>query len=333
MRMLARWFALIALMLAPSAWAANGSYSGLYVFGDSLVDSGNAYIGTLGAEASPANGYFAGRFSNGFNFADYLSFMISGKPTKALLAGGLNAAVGGATAAYDPAETSPSFLSQIGYYDALHGTPIDPNALVLVTFGGNDVRDTIGTGGPVDFSASVGALTLGLQELYNRGARNLLIVGSPDIGLLPASALLAGAVPGRLAELTARSQQINAQLAALAGLANSVPGVAAGYFDLFDYEHGLLANPAAFGLPSTLNTTTPCQIVGGGSPQLANCSNALYFDAIHPTTQVHQAIATAIAEQLGIHAVPEGQIWVMLILGVGLAGASLRRRRAAAVPA
>ena len=103
MRMLARWFALIALTLAPSAWAANGSYSGLYVFGDSLVDSGNAFIGTKGAQPSPADGYFAGRFSNGFNFADYLSFMISGKPTKALLAGGLNSAVGGATAAYDPA--------------------------------------------------------------------------------------------------------------------------------------------------------------------------------------------------------------------------------------
>lgn len=333
MRMFARWFALVALMLAPSAWAANSSYSGLYVFGDSLVDSGNAYIGTLGAEPSPTDGYFAGRFSNGFNFADYLSFMISGKPTKALLAGGVNAAVGGATAAYDPAETSPSFLSQISYYDALNGTPMDPNALVLVTFGGNDVRDTLGTGGPIDFSASVGAFAVGLQELYNRGARNLLIVGSPDIGLLPASVLLAGTVPGRLAELTARSQQINAQLAALAGLANSVPGVTAGYFDLFGYENALLANPAAYGLPSTLNTTTPCQIVGGGSPQLANCSNALYFDAIHPTTQVHQAIATAIAGQLGIHAVPEAQIWMMLILGVGLAGASLRRRRAGAVPA
>ncbi|WP_294330242.1 SGNH/GDSL hydrolase family protein [uncultured Sphingomonas sp.] len=333
MRMLARWFALIALMLAPSAWAANGSYSGLYVFGDSLVDSGNAYIGTLGAEPSPANGYFAGRFSNGFNFADYLSFMISGKPTTALLAGGLNAAVGGATAAYDPAETSPSFLSQIGYYDKLNGKPIDPNALVLVTFGGNDVRDTIGTGGAVDFSASVQALAYGLSELYQQGARNLLIVGSPDIGLLPASALLAGGVPGRLAELTARSQALNTQLAALAGLANTVPGVTAGYFDLFGYEHDLLANPAAYGLPSTLNTTTPCQIPGAGSPQLVNCSNALYFDAIHPTTQVHKAIATAIAGQLGIRAVPETQIWVMLILGVGMAGASLRRRRAHAVPA
>ncbi|WP_010545183.1 SGNH/GDSL hydrolase family protein [Sphingomonas elodea] len=327
MRFLARWLAVVALVASPSAWAAGGSYSGLYVFGDSLVDSGNAYLGTGGAVAKPTDGYFAGRFSNGFNFADYLGLMITGAPTTPAFAGGLNVAVGGATAAYSPTETSPSFLSQLAYFQTKIATSIDSNALVLVTFGGNDVRDTIGTGGAVSFSAAAQALTNGMNALYALGARNVVIVGSPDIGLLPASAAVAGAVPGRLAELTLRSQQINAFLAALASSFDAAPGATASYFDLFGYEHDLLANPSAFGLPSTLNTTTPCQVPGGGSPQLANCSNALYFDAIHPTTQVHQAIATAIAGQLGISPVPEGQVWVMLILGFGTVGGALRRRR------
>lgn len=330
MRILARWLAVIALVVSPSAWATGGSYSGLYVFGDSLVDSGNAYLATGGAVASPANGYYGGRFSNGFNFADYLSEIITGTPATPLFAGGLNMAVGGATAAYSSTETSPSFLSQLGYYQSMVGKPIDSNALVLVTFGGNDVRDTIFTGGAVDFTAAAQSFASGLNALYALGARNVVVVGSPDIGLLPVSAAVAGSVPGQLAALTARSQQINSLLAGLTTSFDSAPGVTASYFDLFGYEHDLLANPTAYGLPSTLNSTTPCQIPGAGSPQLANCSNSLYFDAIHPTTQVHQAIATAIAGQLGISAVPEGQVWVMLILGFGAAGASLRRRRAIA---
>lgn len=330
MKKLIGWLAACALFATPSAWASNGSYSGLYVFGDSLVDSGNAYFGTGGAEASPANGYFLGRFSNGFNFADYLNVMISHTLATPLAAGGRNVAVGGATAQYVPGEESPSFLAQLKLYKDNVGLPIDSNALVLLTFGGNDVRDTILTGGSIDFTPALTDYVKGVNALYLAGARNFLIVGAPDIGLLPVSIYTAGGIPGRLGELTQRSEQISAGLSTItAGLAG-VPGVEAKYFDLFGYEHDLLANPTAYGLPATLDSSVPCQTPGTGVPQLAQCANSLYFDGIHPTTQVHKAIATAIAGQLGISAVPEGQVWVLLILGFGGAGAALRRRRALA---
>lgn len=329
MKSITRWIALFALFVSNAAWAAGSSYSGLYVFGDSLVDPGNAFIATGGAEASPANGYYGGRFSNGFNFADYLNIRMTGAPTAPLLGGGLNMAIGGATAAYDPAEAIPSLVGQIGYYNTLVGTQIDSNALVLVTFGGNDVRATIQTGGSVDFSVAAASLGYGLDQLYQLGARNFLIVGAPDIGLLPQSATDGGQIPGRLDALTDRSEQINLALVALAGQIGNAPGASAAYFDLFAFEHALLGDPAAFGLSPTLDVTTPCQILGGGVPQTANCGNALYFDGVHPTTQVHQAIATAMAAQLGISAVPEPQSWGLLILGVGAAGAMVRRRRRA----
>jgi len=93
------------------------------------------------------------------------------------------------------------------------------------------------------------------------------------------------------------------------------------------FEHNLLANPAAFGLPAGLNTTTPCQIVGGGTPQLANCANSLYFDAIHPTAQVHAVIAGAILTQLrSTAAVPEPATWLAMLSGFALIGVALRRR-------
>lgn len=325
MKLILRLFALLAIMTAPAA-SAQISYSGLYVFGDSLTDSGNAYLGTGGSQASPANGYYFGRFSNGPNFADDISLALLGAPTVAALGGGLNFSVGGADAQYKPGAASPSFLEQIGLYGTIVGAPIPSNALVLITFGGNDVRETIATGGAIDFTAAGNNFTTGLNQLYGLGARNFIIVDTPDIGLLPVSVAAVGGIPGRLGELTDRSEDLNTLFASSAGALDALPGTNVTFFDLFSFEHNLLANPAAFGLPAGLNTTTPCQIPGGGSPQLANCANSLYFDAIHPTGQVHTAIAGAILSQLrSTAAVPEPATWLAMLLGFAVIGIALRR--------
>ncbi|WP_435876842.1 SGNH/GDSL hydrolase family protein [Sphingomonas quercus] len=321
---------MLALVVAPCASAQAVNYSGLYVFGDSLVDAGNAFLATGGAEASPINGYYQGRFSNGYNFADYLSLAISGTPTQPALIGGTNVAVGGADAETKPGEVSPSFISQIGLYSGTLGNgPIASDALVLVTFGGNDVRDTIATGGAIDFTAAANDFATGLNLLYALGARNFVITGSPDIGLLPASLAATGGNAVRLGELTDRSMQISDLFEAKTAAFDMLAGVNASFFDLFGYEHDLLADPTAFGLPAGLDTTTPCQIPLGGSPQLANCANSLYFDGIHPTTIVHQAIAGAILAQLDAPAVPEPAAWLTMILGFGGIGVALRRQRLA----
>jgi phospholipase/lecithinase/hemolysin len=80
-----------------------------------------------------------------------------------------------------------------------------------------------------------------------------------------------------------------------------------------------------------LNTTTPCQIVGGGSPQTTNCANSVYFDGIHPTTIVHRAVANELAARLNTSAVPEPASWLVMVVGVGLVGGTLRRRAASGV--
>jgi phospholipase/lecithinase/hemolysin len=333
MKVILRFLALLAMLIGSVA-SPQTTYPALYEFGDSLTDSGNAYLGTGGLQASPSNGYFLGRFSNGLNFADYLSVALTGSPTVPALAGGLNFSVGGADAQFKPGAVSPSFLEQIGLYNSLVGRPISSDALVLVTFGGNDVRDTILTGGTIDFSAAGNDLATGLGLLYNLGARNFVITDSPDIGLLPVSVAAAGSIPGRLNELTQRSLDINALFATRADQLDALPGTNVDFFDLFGFEHALLDNPAAFGLPPTLNTTTPCQIPGGGSPQIANCADSLYFDAIHPTTQVHAVIAGGILTQLSsIAAVPEPSTWAMMLVGFAAIGIITgRERRRATAP-
>ncbi len=69
------------------------AYSAVYVFGDSLVDPGNAlklaeWYGGLPftdlPEGAPteADGYFKGRFSNGYTFADLVTNKAIGLVTK-----------------------------------------------------------------------------------------------------------------------------------------------------------------------------------------------------------------------------------------------------------
>ena len=328
MKVLARFLALFAIALA-SPVAAQSSFSNIYVYGDSLSDSGNAFLATRGEEASPLDGYYEGRFSNGPNFADYISSALTGTLATPALLGGTNFAVGGATAATISGTRSPSFIQQIVASGALVSRNISPDALVIVNFSGNDVRRTINIGGPVQFDQATSSLFDGLGALYLAGARNFVVTGTPNIGALPRSIDDVGSIPGRLEELTQRSRKINFLFGKTSAEFAQLTGSNVAFFDLFRFENALVANPTRFGLPGDLNTTTPCQIIGGGVPQISNCEGSLYFDRVHPTTAVHQVIADGVLAQLNGTplAVPEPATWLMMLIGFGVVGSRIRGSR------
>ena len=62
--------AIVSLLLPLKAVAAN--FAELYVFGDSLSDTGNTFDFTAG-NIPPTPPYFPGRFSNGLIWIDYLA--------------------------------------------------------------------------------------------------------------------------------------------------------------------------------------------------------------------------------------------------------------------
>ena len=77
------------------------AYSGFYVFGDSLVDSGNAlkladFYGSLPFTDLPEGapyaslGYFQGRFTDGYTLADLLSNKTIGMVTSPVFPYGFN---------------------------------------------------------------------------------------------------------------------------------------------------------------------------------------------------------------------------------------------------
>ena len=319
------------------------TYSNLFVFGDSLVDSGNAQIGRAlagGEDPAPSSaGYVQGRFSNGYNFADWLSRGMYGAPTTASGRGGLNFSVGGAQASEVTGDASPSFLEQIASFRT-SGKVLSGDSLVLVTLGGNDVRRELGRFGTIpgyqtEIKSTTDALTNGFAELVALGARNFVITGVPDIGQIPAvtglgSAALIRKGQALSVELNYGDQQDADRDLATDDLQDLVAdlntgGVSAQFFDLFAFQQQLYADPVAYDLSSPLNTRTPCI----GTSAAPTCNGFVYFDPVHPTSQVHRAISIGIARQIGVAAVPEPASWLLMIGGAGAIGASLRRRRTA----
>lgn len=176
-RMLAA--AAAACLFTATPTHAATTFSDLFVFGDSLVDAGNARAARLasgGADPGPPSlGYFQGRFSNGLNFADYVSLDLFGRPTTAAAFGGMNFAVGGAQAAEVFGDASPSFAEQIALFST-SGQTITANSLVLVTFGGNDVRAQLAAaastpGAAPTLTPAIAALNTNLATLIGLGAR------------------------------------------------------------------------------------------------------------------------------------------------------------------
>ena len=317
--------AFAALTLAAAPVSAQ-SFSNLFVFGDSLVDAGNARIARLASggqdPAPPALGYFQGRFANGPNFADFLSQDLFGTNTLASLAGGTNFSVGGAQFSEVAGDASPSFLEQIDVFKT-SGLSFSADSLVLVTFGGNDVRREVANlarvpGYAPDLTSTLQAFNEGLGQLFTLGARNILITGLPDVGQIPAITTLG--VPALSFAGTQLSFGLNQALGAQTAALASQTGYDLRFFDLFAYQQRLYADPGAFGLPP-LDTVRACLTVPGAAPA---CDGFVYFDPIHPTSQIHRAIADDLSR---LAAVPEPSVWVSLILGFGLAGAALRRAR------
>ena len=314
------WFgtAVVATVLATSAATAAPVYDRLYVFGDSLVDSGNA------ATAQPGSAPPSGRFTNGLNFADDLSLALGLGPATAYLQGGINYAVGGSTVApFYPGETPPDLGFQItGYYEPstnaaspLARRPaIAANSLVLVAARGNDVRGYGAPGAPSP-ADTVFDFQTDLARLIGDGARNIVVVGLPDVGQIPSIYGTANqsAATKASAALNLQYQSIVDGFQQSLGNSGSVR-----LFNLASLQTAVQNNAVAYGLdPSLVHSSC----VGNGG-LATNCAGYLYYDGIHPTAYVHGLIADAI-----LSGVPEPSTWATMISGFGLVGFGLRRRR------
>lgn len=119
------------------------------------------------------------------------------------------------------------------------------------------------------------------DTLADAGARNFLVVNSPDLGSTPAFRGTANQ-----ALMTALSQGFNTALESqLNTLAGAKPQLDIELFQLDDALQSLIANPTGSGFT---NVDQPCL---SGSTVCVDPSIYLFWDDLHPTTRTHDILA------------------------------------------
>lgn len=297
-------------------------YSAVYVIGDSLVDAGNAlklgeFVGSLPLIGEPDGlptsdkGYYEGRFTNGFNFADLISNKFIGVTTKPVFPYGysdpflgisfgflpdpdgnnLNFAYGGARIRNGD---MPDMDAQTdAFRDAVDGHA-DPNALVVVTIGGNDVRALVPISGTVaSLSTAQTRLVDAAQKFFGEmrdlivddNVLHIVVTGIPDVGIIPG-------YNGLVDEDFRRSTA--AQYSALLDgmiyqdvllLRQTYPNVTIDFVSFNDAAGSVISRLDQIFAPDVLAS-------------YAHPSDVLFFDKVHPTAQADALLAAYILDAM-----------------------------------
>lgn len=324
-RSLLGWLCVVICLVSPSG--ASAGYSDLFIFGDSLSDSGNnAVVLAPNVTPVPISGnsfiptfpYASGHYTNGQVWAQSLALSLGLSANPSLL-GGTDYAFGGArTGPLSPNALPgglfnpfpPSLETQVAFFLLQYANVAPSNALYVVAGGGNNARDALigGAGcganpvcinGIIQSTAAAFAGDIGTidAELELAGARRIVVWDVPDIGDAPA-VRAAGASASALGTLIAASMNAALLSAICSDLNVQV-------FDLFGLVDDMVANPAGFGLTDVTNA---CAQFSACNP-----SQFLFWDGIHPTSAGALIISNAVLAQI-----PEPA--TLALLGVGLAG-------------
>lgn len=293
----------ILMTALPAISYAQADFDGIFIFGDSLSDSGNIY--QLTGETSkapyaviPSRPYAIGghHFSNGRTWAERLAQDLNdntgGKASLQSPGKNGNYAFAGARARSGSGSSSPYARMQVLMYLGDHGRA-SANALYVIQFGGNDLRDALVTAQNdvgaafVIIQTAVQELVANIQMLHAAGARNFLVANAPNLAHAPAIKLMgASGVAGLFTGLYNGGLEGGLQL-----LEQSINEINIYRLDVGGIVDDIVANPDAFGLT---NVNFPCLTFFIESD--ATCDNPeeyLFWDGIHPTAAGHKALRDA----------------------------------------
>lgn len=354
---------MVAVPLQVQAMSLTNRFSNIYVFGDSLSDTGN--VSGFTQNLFPPTPYQKGRFSNGDVWIDYLARdlgLSSPTPFASVSQGtapnnGINFAFGGATTGTANTINSQFFgvQEQVQAFGALStaGVPLDPNGLHILWAGANDYLPTESHFEPYGSpEVPVGNLERNITNLANLGAKNFLVTNLPDLGQTP---LALGSYQGdgkdskghnssaidptnvdvsqRLDRLTrSHNQKLSQSVTTLRSQLGSEVTIAE--FDVNSAFSEVLGNPANFGFS---NVTDPCIFSGLCAINPTQQAEYFFWDNTHPTTRGHEITAnyalTSLTEKFSQskpvpEPVPEtAPILGIIAVGLGCVGGVLRQQK------
>jgi phospholipase/lecithinase/hemolysin len=176
-------------------------------------------------------------------------------------------------------------LDEVASFKATRSAAEAEGALFVVWAGANDFLVALETGQtPAALIGNgVGNTVQAIQQLWQSGARHIMVVNVPDLGLTPyALSMNVGAAVTQIS--AAYDQVLNSALDGLA--AAGIPTIRV---DAFATLRAMVGEPAQFGFT---NVTDPLAYVGG------NADEFLFWDGLHPTTTAHAVFAEAAADSL-----------------------------------
>lgn len=300
----------LALMLLTAGWAEAMTFKGIVVFGGSVSDSGNFFALTgfankppydqLDAFLVPTGPYNVGghhssngptwveQFARPLGLSRHVQPAFQGSSRQAA-----NYAVAGARST-DVALTLDLPEQVAAYLKDVHDkAPSD--ALYVIDFGGNDVRDALVAGDPTILNNALDAIADNLQTLYAAGARKFLFLNVANIGKIPSVLILDGLFPGAAAAATALTVGFNMGLDMIIDALSLAPNAEVAVLDVFQTVEELVANPQAYGLTEVEN---PCITPNVRPFSCKRPDQYLFWDGIHPTKAVHRIFAEEAFEVL-----------------------------------
>jgi phospholipase/lecithinase/hemolysin len=332
---------LLAVVFAQSlAWAAPPAHPGsplydnLYVFGDSLSDTGNDLALTKAQRISPAippseaphRTYYKGRFSNGAVAVEYLWQSIRNDTKASLtpffskkglaLKGAVNFAFGGSTSGYisqTPGQFYvPGVLGQIDLFRiVLNKQQSQARTLYLIWTGANDYL-AVPPAQVAQPSEVIANITKAVETLYALGARDFMILNLPDLGQTPLAIALG---PQQADALSALAKAHNDLLVSTHDdLVARLEGTRITLVDIFSITQHLLskgevlASPPALAIISPETGAVDCLFRNPSTcPDVnltAHTPPVYFWDVMHPTTLVHGFYGKAMFESLSKEQAP-----------------------------
>ena len=267
------------------------------IFGDSLSDNGNLYVGTsaLGLPTPAPPQYTKGEFTDGPDSVPSttspLGLWIEQLAKRmnlpapvpfAKLTGGLNYAVGGAVTGHNPNWTPtsltqiPAVTDQLTLFINQHPSP--PSSALYVFWGGsNDILNNPSTAG-TQATTAVANIQGNINTLIAAGAKYFVWVDLPPLGLIPE------------AYNTSNSPIFNAAAvdynkawsSAISQLKAAHPGITIVGVNVYSLFLSIAVNPALFGYTN---------ITSGAQGQASvNPNTHVFWDGLHPTTVGHEDV-------------------------------------------
>ncbi|HEX9782501.1 MAG TPA: SGNH/GDSL hydrolase family protein [Opitutaceae bacterium] len=261
------------------------AFKAVNVIGDSLSDTGR----TFSAIGIPPFPYFNGRTSDGPLWVEYLM------PDLGLEYESLDnfSWAGAMTGRTNVFAGLPGMLDELDeYVGTLHrhkreDKRAESQALHVVFGGANDFIRILEQGANpfVVIPEGVANLVAIISRLHALGAKHIMVVDLPNIGVTPRVRAIDAVFPGTAANVTGLCGLFNTLL----GNATEALGIDVIHVSAFELLTAAFNDPASFGFTN---------VTEQGIMNIGAADTYLFWDDIHPTTGMHEVLAAAMLEAI-----------------------------------